>query len=171
MSAKDGTPPWSKLQREIYKLIDEDLGIQIHCRAYRMTASRSRSPQIPRFWITLGKDIVFDIPRQAEELQSDWAWAGIGCINYSIREYIDSPLKGLLEKSFLPHDNYGVTDVLKAADRRIGKAKLLEWSKEHPEDAVQKIIVKRFNLDMRTCYDFSKGVRGPVVPRKSREET
>lgn len=45
---------WSKLQREIYKLIDSRIGIQIHCSVYRMD-SRWGGTDLPRYWITLGK--------------------------------------------------------------------------------------------------------------------
>ena len=53
---------WSKLQREIYKLIDSRIGIQIHCSVYRMD-SRWGGTDLPRYWITLGKEIIFDYPK------------------------------------------------------------------------------------------------------------
>ena len=49
--------PWNKLQRDLYKMIDEKINFQIHCAAYRMN-SEYGSTNLPRYWITLGKEIV-----------------------------------------------------------------------------------------------------------------
>jgi hypothetical protein len=49
--------PWSKLQREVSKLFAEGLRLQIQRRAYRM-ASASGSTDLPRYWCTLGKDVI-----------------------------------------------------------------------------------------------------------------
>lgn len=54
---------WSKLQKELYNLIAPELDFQIHCRAYRMD-SQSGSTDLPRYWITLGKETIWDYPGQ-----------------------------------------------------------------------------------------------------------
>lgn len=134
--------PWSKLQREIYKLFDDKLPLQIHCRAYRMENSISSSPQIPRYWVTLGKDIIFDFPKNGTLQEKHQMYIHIPNISETIREYIDSPLDGLLQKEFTK-DNFGISNILKAADRRLGKAKLLDWGKNQSPE-VQAILNFRF---------------------------
>ena len=54
---------WSKLQSEIYKIMDEEINLQIHCSVYPMN-SRYGSTNLPRYWITLDKEILFDYPKQ-----------------------------------------------------------------------------------------------------------
>jgi hypothetical protein len=134
--------PWSKLQREIYKLLVEGLDLQIQCRAYRMPESWSTTPQIPRFWITLGEDIIFDIPKNANYQQKHQMYDHIPNISNLIREYIDSPVDGLATKVFAK-DTFGVTDILKAADRRIGRR---QWDKLPQTEVVKKILEARKSL-------------------------
>ena len=55
--------PWSKLQKEVYLLVDPKLEFQIHCVAYRM-CSQWGSTDLPRYWITLDKETIFDYPKQ-----------------------------------------------------------------------------------------------------------
>ena len=63
---------WSKLQSEIYNLLDKRIDIQIHCSVYRMKSNWG-STDLPRYWITLGKEIIFDYPQQfLDEKSSDY---------------------------------------------------------------------------------------------------
>ncbi|EMJ37444.1 hypothetical protein LEP1GSC079_0680, partial [Leptospira interrogans str. FPW1039] len=50
--------PWSKLQSRLYNLIDENLNFQIHCIVYPMHSERG-STGLPRYWITLDKNIIW----------------------------------------------------------------------------------------------------------------
>ncbi len=54
---------WSKLQREFYTIRADGLDLQIHCRVYRMQSQRG-SADLPRYWITLGKEIIWDAANQ-----------------------------------------------------------------------------------------------------------
>lgn len=114
---------WSKLQRDLYNLIRPESGFQIHCVAYRMPGSRSTSPQIPRYWITVGKEIIWSYP------DGDWTpeqkhgmWKHIPAISDLIREYINTSRHELKTKVF-DSDIYGLTDILKRYDRRINMEK------------------------------------------------
>jgi len=122
-------PRWSKLQREIYNLIDGSLNFQIHCSVYRMQ-SQFGGTDLPRYWITLDKDIIFDYPKQfvnnpvshIEGADNEYTvgyvypyMTNISDISDVIREYIDTPLSTLLSKEFT-FDKWGITDILKAAD-------------------------------------------------------
>ena len=55
--------PWSKLQRELYDLVSDSIDFQIHCVAYRMDSAYG-STNLPRYWITLNKEIIWDYPKQ-----------------------------------------------------------------------------------------------------------
>ena len=150
---------WSKLQREIYDLIDSEINLQIHCSIYRMS-SQNGSTDLPRYWITLGKEIIFDYPKQfLEKKLSDYGrnkprpkyqtvermypyTTDIDTISNIIRDYIDSPLDTLLSLNF-EFDNWGLTDILKAADRRIGKTKLSEHFRDTDNETIRKIMKAR----------------------------
>lgn len=150
---------WSKLQKEIYNLLDNSIDIQIHCGVYRMKSQRG-STDLPRYWITIGKEIVFDYPKQFLDTRSSDCMrkmisskyqivrytypysTDISSMSDLIREYIDTPVKSLLYHNF-ENDLWGLTDILKASDRRLGKAKLLEYFKDTNNNTIQKILVKR----------------------------
>ena len=150
---------WSKLQKEIYNLLDDSIDIQIHCGVYRMN-SQLGSTDLPRYWITLEKDIIFDYPKQfLDNKLSDYGRSrprpayqtvenmypyitDIGTISNIIRDYIDTPISSLLYCQF-EYDEWGITDILKAADRRIGKNRLLEYFQESENDAAKKVLTAR----------------------------
>lgn len=137
-------PAWSKLQRALYLIVADEAALQIHCARYRMKSQRG-STDLPRYWITVGGEIVFDYPRQfihAEENENYPYETQISDISALIREYIDTPLSDLPEKRF-DRDAWGLTDILKAADRRLGKERLRRYFL--PENAVaEKILRLRF---------------------------
>ena len=152
---------WSKLQREIYDLLDDSIIIQIHCGIYRMNSQQGNT-NLPRYWITLDKEIIFDYPKQfLEKKLSDYGRSrprpdyqtvknmypyvtDIGTISDIIRNYIDTPPTVLLTEKF-EHDEWGMTDILKAADRRIGKKRLMDFFRNTDNDAVKKILNARNN--------------------------
>lgn len=132
---------WSKLQREIYTLIDESINMQIHCSIYRMD-SQYGSTDLPRYWITLGKEIIFDYPKQFNHELYPYI-TEVSCISNIIREYIDTPLERLLDYQF-ENDKWGLTDILKAADRRIGKKRLKDYFENSDSNAVKSVLLARF---------------------------
>ncbi|MDR1896990.1 MAG: hypothetical protein LBR10_09405 [Prevotellaceae bacterium] len=147
--------PWSKLQREIYDLISSDINFQIHCVAYPMRSRTSRgSTDIPRYWITLGKEIIWDYPKDfLAKAGSTEDCSGkvhpyypfttdIHDISDLIREYIDTPQKALFDKNF-EKDKWGLTDILKAADRRIGVRRLSRLKSKTQNIAAGKVIDER----------------------------
>ena len=54
---------WSRLQRLIYDIWVEKLGLQIHCNAFDLSGSAS----VGRWWITLDRDIIWDVPKDFPE--------------------------------------------------------------------------------------------------------
>ena len=53
---------WSTLQKNLDNIIDEQIVFQIHISKYRMD-SQYGSTDLPRYWITVGKEIIFDYPK------------------------------------------------------------------------------------------------------------
>ena len=144
--------PWSKLQRELYKLISNDINFQIHCAAYPMD-SRYGSTDLPRYWITLDKEIIWDYPKQfvtkdgtVKNLSGFEAGyphrTDVSDISELIREYIDTPKDEILKKVF-EKDYWGLINILRAADRRIGKRRLNELKKKTRNIAANKVIEAR----------------------------
>lgn len=160
--------PWSKLQKQLYLLIAPNLDFQIYCNAYRMKSQRGTT-SLPRYWIVLNKEIIFDYPKDflsnliqregSRELRptgtSTWLlnsdlpvkdlypyYTEVQDISCVIREYIDTPVNELFDKIF-ENDKWGLTDILKAADKRLGKKKLMQIKQETKSKNVLKVIIAR----------------------------
>ena len=112
---------WSKLQKRFYELVDEGIDFQIHCAVYRMQSRRGG---------TLAKFYPYD--------------SGISGIGELIREYIDTPKDELFKKHF-DTDEWGLANILKAADKRIGKMRLQILAKNKKNQAMQKVVQARLN--------------------------
>ena len=135
---------WSKLQKSLYLIVSDKVDFQIHCSVYRMKSQRGNT-DLPRYWITVGKDIVFDYPKQFinDEGNENYPYiTQISDISDLIREYIDCPVGSLPEKHF-ENDLWGLTDILKAVDRRFGKEKLKAYFASG-NAVVENILKKRF---------------------------
>lgn len=151
---------WSSLQRELYKIIDEKIDFQIHLSKYRMN-SRYGSTDLPRYWITLNKEIIFDYPKQfvdnnnsgntIRNLNGEIAYypyqTDIPDISNLIREYIDTPQGEVFTKHF-ENDYWGLINILKSADKRIGRKRLELLKRRTKNKAAQKIIEQRLNADL-----------------------
>ena len=95
---------------------------------------------------TIGKDIVFDYPKQFinDNRSDNYPYVTqISDISDLIREYINCPINLLLEKHF-ENDLWGLTNILKAVDKRLGKEKLNEHFTTS-NGVVKDIIKKRFS--------------------------
>ena len=138
---------WSKLQKGLYNIVDPGIKFQMHCsvywtKSYWCSTKKRGREMIPRYWITIGKEVVWDFPNM---FMNHPAVAGVGYgekpngshftvhdtyfwqDNYTwiadtLREYINTPKHLLLENSF-ENDKYGLIDVLRSVDRRIGKSR------------------------------------------------
>lgn len=137
---------WSKLQKQIYLIIDDKIDLQIHCSVYRMN-SQQGSVDLPRYWITLNKEIIFDYPKIATSKEAYPYITDISNISNLFREYLDTPRNQILTKNFTA-DEYGITDLLKAADKRHGVEKLEQYFQDNTVkniDACQKILKARMS--------------------------
>lgn len=145
---------WSKLQKKLYSIVDTTIGFQIHCSRYRMK-SQYGSTDLPRYWITLGDEIIFDYPKQfmnksgAVNTMSHYKpnksypyVTDISAISDLIQSYIDTPKEDVFDKHF-ENDNWGLINILKAADRRIGLRRLKLLKRKTNNKAAGKIIELR----------------------------
>jgi len=143
---------WSKLQREIYKLIADNINFQIHCVAYPMN-SEYGSTDLPRYWISLDKEVIFDYPKQfviedgtvknLSGFDKGYPYnTDVSDITQLIRSYIDTPKDELLTKIF-HNDHWGLVNILRAADKRIGIRRLPLLKKKTSNIAARKVIKAR----------------------------
>ena len=132
---------WSKLQKQLYNIIDKSVDFQIHCAVYKTKSAwcagqksgvSKRKEQIPRYWVVVNGKIIWDYPnmfldeisqddyntiRQSYFFYTNYVW-----VSNAIRQYINTPREKLLDLQ-IPEDKYGLINVLKKYDRRISKSK------------------------------------------------
>lgn len=145
---------WSKIQKELYLIVDPMIDFQIHCATYPMR-SRYGNTDLPRYWITLGKEIIFDYPKQfvlsdgtvknydPDGIHQNYPYNTDVCdISALIREYIDTPISEIATKHF-ENDYWGLANILRAADRRIGQRRLDTLRRRIKNQAAQKILAIR----------------------------
>ena len=157
--------PWSKLGREIKKLWDSNLKLEIHCTSMPLRGKTAiGSTTFPRYCITLNKEIIFDYPGQfldsvcckAQWWQKRYADENgnikirdsypyechtVSEISVLIREYIDREKDRLFEP--FGNDRWNLIPILRAADKRIGKRRLEKI--ETDNEGAKKIISLRLN--------------------------
>lgn len=133
--------PWSKLQKEIENLFADELLLRIQCRAYRMNSQRG-STDIPRYWITLGKDIIFDYPKDFPKANASYPYlTDVSSISKLIRDYINTPVDDLLNKEF--DDPWGIVEIFLAADKRIGQRRFRALREKLGSSAAKLVLEKR----------------------------
>ena len=138
---------WSKLQSRLYNLMDPTVGFQIHTVLYEMNSNDGyHGSKLPRYFITIGKKIIFDFPKDFPEARtpgkSEYPWiTDISDISDVIEEYIQRPEAQLMEP--FENDKWGITDILRACDRRMGKRRLKELRECAGKEVVRGIVEKR----------------------------
>lgn len=136
---------WSKLQIALYSIIDPGIGFQIHCVAYRMNWNQWGRNHVPRYWITVGKEIVWDYPQDfsARQLNDENYPYGdsISIMSGLIREYMDCPSSDVFRE--FPADRWGLIPVLRVCDRRVGKRRLAFLLSDQKYERLRPIISKR----------------------------
>lgn len=146
---------WSKLQKELYLIVDPRIDFQIHCSVYRMQSQRGTT-DLPRYWITLNKEIIFDYPKQfvnsdglidnlsvrGKNMAYPYNSEDISHISDLIRAYIDTPVDEIMTKHY-EQDFWGLANILRAADRRIGLKRLETLRMGKGNIAALKVISAR----------------------------
>ncbi|WP_083827543.1 SF0329 family protein [Thiorhodococcus drewsii] len=143
--------PWSKFQKEFYLFRADGLDLQLQCRSYRMDSNMG-STNLPRYWITLGKEVIWGYPKDFVKSyhpsRSCLEWypylADISAISVLVREYIDTPKNEIMSKTF-EGDYWGLINILRASDKRIGARRLPELRSAINNKAAQKVIAVRLD--------------------------
>ena len=159
--------PWSKLKGCVEALFGPGLPLAIHCNVFTKTTKHFTFDE-PRHWVLLGHGrtsrIIWDFPgpflrprldeppRPArgpalDYWEDGYGWRGRTPSEPSalMRDYLDRPVARLWEPF---EDPWELAAILRAADRRLGRNCLLDWTREldrnHPALEVIKV---RFGLD------------------------
>ena len=130
---------WSKLQKKVHNLVDSKLDFNFRCSVYKFKTKHSNY-HVPRFFILLNKEIIWETPCG---YSCEW-WYVVPEISNIIAEYVNTPKTKLLDKTF-KKDDLKITDILKSADRRLGKKSLLKLREKIKTPGAIKIIEARLN--------------------------
>ena len=137
---------WSKLQKRIYAIVDPTIDWQIHCVVYRYNGWNCEHA-VPRYFITLNGRIIFDWPKDFPIINDrEQYWESISLhvqtaasrISKAIEDYLNAPI----EKQLIMTDPWGVTDIVRAADRHIGKRRWHELFAVS-NDAARQVLISR----------------------------
>jgi len=138
----------SKLQKRLYNTGVEGLNIQIHASVYRMD-SHMGSTDIPRYFITLNKEVIWDYPKMFRDSHperdhpSHFTYTSdMNAISNIIEDFIQTPREDLLSKEF-KDDHWGLVNILRAMDRRLNVKKV---KRKTNNIAARKVIDVRENL-------------------------
>ena len=140
---------WSKLQSRLYNLIDPKVNFQIHCALYEMNSNDGwHGSKLPRYFITIDKEIVFDYPKKFDTTKTYgfnvYPWdTDISEISDVIEEYIQCPESKILDE--FKNDKWGITDIFRVCDRRIGKRRLNELKDAITNEILLGIIERRIH--------------------------
>ena len=140
---------WSKLQSRLYNLIDDSLDFKVHCAVYEMNSNDGyHGSKLPRYFITIDKEIVFDYPKDFDTSEkygfNSYPWdTDISAISDIIEEYIQCPDTELMSE--FEKDKWGITDILRVCDRRIGIRRLKALRKKITNEVLLDIIERRLN--------------------------
>lgn len=140
---------WSKLQKQIHNLVDPDISLKVLCTNVTGASGNGPLNRLGIFQVRLDKSVIWNFPKAFVTPDTVYPDGGdcfsvsVSHINDLIRNYLDTPKDALPEKTF-DNDLFGITDILKAADRRLGRRRLLTWFSDTAGDAVTAILEKRF---------------------------
>lgn len=141
---------WSKLQSRLYNLMDPSIDFQLHCALYEMNSNDGHhANKLPRYFITVGKEIVFDYPKDFDTTRqygrNSYPWDGeVSDISNLIEAYIQRPESALMQP--LSGDVWGLTALLRVCDRRIGKRRLQELEAATTDEQLLRIIRRRLDM-------------------------
>ena len=122
---------WSKLQKQLYNLMDMSTGFQIHCSVYKTksawTAGYNNHSFISLYGLYLEKESLVDIKRfqinDNNTIKDRMFWPeNYTWVSDVIREYINTPKEKLLTLN-IAQDKYDLVKTLRKFDRRLAKTK------------------------------------------------
>jgi len=138
---------WSKLQSRLYSLMDPAIDVQLHCALYEMNSNNGHhGSKLPRYFITVGKEIVFDYPKDFDTTRkygrNSYPWdTEISDISDLLEAYIQRPEAALMQP--FEGDVWGLTELLRVCDRRVGKRRLRDLRDSTANETLLRIIDRR----------------------------
>ncbi|HIT95602.1 MAG TPA: hypothetical protein IAC45_00795 [Candidatus Aphodousia faecavium] len=105
-------------------MLDPALNLQIHCTLYRIMGHGGMQ-EFPRYFVTLNGKIIFDWPKDyplgenSGTPKMDYEHLFFGRASH-ISDAITDYLNANAQKQMILTDPWGITDIIRAADRRIG---------------------------------------------------
>jgi hypothetical protein len=148
---------WSKLRSPVEDLFADGLRLGIHCTVIRTTRANDGSlvNVLGTFTVRLNGKAIWDFPKQFVTYWTAYPDGGnhysysVSDLNGLLREYLDTPKADLPEKKFV-RDHFGLTDILKAADRRLGLERLTEYFRSDEQTWVLPVLEARRALTTRS---------------------
>jgi hypothetical protein len=171
---------WSKLKSKVEALWVPELRMAIHCNVFTKVTKEFTFDE-PRHWIVLDGKVIWDfpgpflkphaMPGQAPKLKAeprgDWLdyWesgygSGYGGLvpstpSFLMETWIDRPRDQLMEP--IEEDHWELTDLLRAADRRLGRNTLELWGKALDQNHPATIILRKrleMTIKRRDCEKY-----------------
>ena len=130
--------------------MDPKADFQIHVALYEMNSNDGyHGCKLPRYFITIGKDIVFDYPKDFDTTEkygfNSYPWDNdMDAISDLIEEYIERTEADIM--SPFENDKWGLTNILRVCDRRIGKRRLKEIYDTAEDNRIIDIVSKRLGI-------------------------
>lgn len=136
---------WSKLQHRLQEIFAPNIRLQFHCAIYRIPGHVDTV--CPRYFLMLNSEIIWDWPRNyTEGLSHEEMYLVYRSSASSLSDLIAEYLNADWETAIALKDEWGIADILRAVDRRIGRRQwdgLLENINPKVSNAVGKIISSR----------------------------
>ena len=139
---------WSRLKKKIEELFVDGLGLSIHCAVYTVNTRHHRL-RSPRTWLVCDKVILWDFPGMFLSWNNPDVLSAISCLDDDastigklIDQYLQTPKEELLDTEF-ELDRWGFTDLLKVADRRIGKDRLKKHYAHFPHGTPVGMLLRK----------------------------
>jgi hypothetical protein len=146
--------PWSKLEKRLRALPDPALDLRFRFTVYRQEKVATPHPADPacKFWITLGKTTLWAVPsdrHSGDHAQVDYnSRRGPAWLLEIAWDYLALPRDELL--GWAPEWNgWGLVDLLKACDRRIGTRRFDALRAVIAEPAALHLLDLRAGLSAR----------------------
>ncbi len=141
---------WSKLKKPIEDLFVQDLSLRIYCTDIRTTPENvgTFAEALGVLTFRLAKEVIWNFPSQFIDWETYYPDGGnpysyrVSDLNGLLRSYLDTPKDSLLFKEF-SRDYFGLTNILKAADRRIGLPRLEKHFQDFEQDSVDRVLAAR----------------------------
>lgn len=129
---------WSRLKKLVSSLFDPSLDLTVRCTRYRCV-----SIGVGRYWLTLNGEIIWDIPKDCTIPREKNPYSGVASsITIVLKQYLQSDRLDILTyRNELDH--WGLSNILRAADRRIGRKTLEKLREQDLIPAAQRIIDER----------------------------